>query len=76
MLLSKKLLICEILENSSTEKLTTRCLHLTTSLVLNEQKLSMIGKYLQPLALTKLLTNFNARMQKQKSHKQPHDNKK
>ena len=33
--------ICEILENSATEKLITRCLHFTTSLVLYKQKLPM-----------------------------------
>ena len=37
----KNLFICEILENPSTEKVTTRCLHFTTSLVLYKQKLSM-----------------------------------
>ena len=38
---STKILICEILENSSMEKVTTRCLHFITSLVLYKQKLSM-----------------------------------
>ena len=31
-----------MLENSSTEKVTTKCLHCTTSLVLYKQKLSMV----------------------------------
>ena len=50
---SKKLFICEILENSSTEKVTTRCVHFTTSLVLYKQKLSM------PVILSKVFGHFS-----------------
>ena len=51
---SKKVFISEILENSSTEKLTSRCLHCTTSLVLYKQKMSMLTKQNNPMALVGL----------------------
>ena len=42
-----------MLENSSTEKVTTRCLYCITSLVLYKQKLSM-------LLLTPITKNWNS----------------
>ena len=40
-----------MLENSSTEKVTTRCLYCITSLVLYKQKLSMTLVFMSPAAV-------------------------